>query len=339
MKWFKVFILLALLVTSCKKENESSLSPEPSFTDQYTVYGNRIYNYEKPVQLIGANAFHVFGAGSADMNSWHMDIAREFVGNVYESPLSGFPIKDANGSYLHSLQAVVDSNRINNRITLLCPFGWKGDDVTSFTGKMPSQTYWWNDFKLKLQQWAIHFKNQPDVWLELWNEPYRYDRADGYTDDIWFKEMNELVDIIRNTGNNNIVIVPCAEQGQDESVLNNKGALFLKGKKNILFDIHAYENWLLVSNAEMGNRLQKLKQNNLPVIFGEIAPLNAGVLMNPKIFLDSLYNRGLSVCAWVWKYDNNDKDALLNAQGIPNDNNNNNWGTNFRTLSLKERKP
>jgi mannan endo-1,4-beta-mannosidase len=138
--------------------------------------------------------------------------------------------------------------------------------------------------------------------------------------------MNELTAIIRNSGNKNIILVPCAEQRQDESVLINKGTAFLKDKSNILFDIHAYEKWLLFSNVQMGNRLQLLQQNKLPVIYVETAPLNAGVLMDTKPFLDSLYNRGLSVCAWVWKYDGNDTDALLDAQGLPNDKNNNRWG-------------
>jgi mannan endo-1,4-beta-mannosidase len=47
---------------------------------------------------------------------------------------------------------------------------------------MPKQTSWWSSYKLILQN--IQFKNQPDVWIEVWNEPYRYDRADGYTDAI-----------------------------------------------------------------------------------------------------------------------------------------------------------
>jgi mannan endo-1,4-beta-mannosidase len=151
--------------------------------------------------------------------------------------------------------------------------------------------------------------------------------------------MNEMVAIIRNAGNNNIVLVPCAEQGQDESVLINKGVAFLKGKINILFDIHAYEKWLLVGNAPIGNRLQQLKLKNLPVIFGEIGPMNAGVLMNPQSFLDSAYNRNLSVCAWVWKYDGNDLDALLDVNGLPNNNGNNNWGSLYENLAGRVRKP
>ena len=334
---------IALLMTavglcfSCKKDDTAP--PPPAFTDPYSINGTKIYNYDKPVQFIGANAFHIFGAGGSDMNAWKIDLAREFIGNIKETPLSGYPLKDANGSYLHSMQTVADSNRLSHRITLFGAFGWDGTNLTEFTGKRPSQTAWWNDYKARLAQWAAQFKNQPDVWLEVWNEPYRYDRTDGYTDDIWASDMTELVNIIRTAGNNNVVLVPCAEQGQDESVLLHKGTAFLEGKKNILFDIHAYEKWLLVSNTDLGNRLQALKTQGLPVLFGEVGPLNAGVLMNPKAFTDSLYNRGLSVCAWVWKYDSNDKDALLGNDKLPNNQGNNNWGSLYQSLCLRPRKP
>ena len=277
-KIYLIVFSFFVLPLSCSKSQYTNAPANPSYTDMFTIVDNKIYNYNNPVQLIGANSFHIFGAGVSDLNSWHLDIAREFVGNVKEAKLTGYPFQDSNGSYLHSLQAVADSNRANNRITIFCPFQWNGLTTTDFTGKMPRQTYWWNDFKTRLHEWAIQFANQPDVWLEVWNEPYRYDRGDGYTDEIWMNDMNELVNIIRTAGNKNVILIPCAEQGQDESVLLNKGSEFLAGKTNILFDVHAYEKWLLVSSSSMSSRLEQLKQNKLPVFFGETAPLNAGVL-------------------------------------------------------------
>jgi mannan endo-1,4-beta-mannosidase len=330
-----------IFLFSCKKTVEPTpIEPVisvPANSVKFNISGSKILNVNTPIQLIGANAFHSFSAGSRDMNAWNMDIAREFVGNMKENPLTGYPIKDSKGSYLHALQAIVDSNRLSNRITILGAFGWDGS--TEFTGLMPTKTTFWSDYKAKMKEWAIQFKDQPDVWLEVWNEPYRYDRADSYTDDIWFNDMNEMVSIIRNAGNNNIILVPCAEQGQDESVLINKGTAFLTNKINILFDVHAYEKWLLDNNTNIGNRLAQLKAKNLPIFFGEMAPLNAGALMNPQPFLDSTYNRGMSLCAWTWKYDENDKDALLTKSGLPNNNGNNNWGTVYKTLAAKVRKP
>ena len=333
-------LLMALFISlfhlGCKK---SMLTADPNNpTLLYNTSGYSIIKNSKPVQLIGANAFHIFGGDGSDMNNWNMDLAREFVGNVKEARVTGAVFKDANGAYLYPLQSLADSNRGHKRITVICPFGWDGTSSTEFSGKRPSLMPWWNYYKANLQQWALQFRDQTDVWIEVWNEPYRYDRADGYTDDIWFSDMLELVNIIRNAGNSNMVLVPCAEQGQDESVLINKGAAFLTGRKNILFDIHAYEKWLLVSNTVIGSRLESLRQQNLPVIFGETAPMNASVLMDPKPFLDSVYNRGLSVCAWVWKNDASDKDALLDNGGLPNNNNNNNWGSLYHDLGLKPRR-
>jgi mannan endo-1,4-beta-mannosidase len=333
-------LAIAVILTACKKAPVQTLvTSVKTDTSTYQTSGTKITYWGNPVQLIGADAFHVFGAGGSDMNSWHMDIAREFVGNAKETPVSGNTIKDSNGAYLYSLQTVVDSNRKNKRITIICAFGWDGTAATLFSGTRPTQTAWWGNFQTTLRQWAAYFKNQPDVWLEVWNEPYRFDRTDGYTDAIWLSDMNTLAGIVRGTGNNNILLIPCAEQGQDESVLNNQGAAFLSGKRNILFDVHAYEKWLLDTDADIGARLSKLKQNKLPVIFAETAPMNAGTLMNPQSFLDSVYNRGLSVCAWVWKNDGTDQDALLTSAGLPNNINNNNWGSLFQGLALKPRKP
>ena len=339
---YKIILILFLsflgsnLLFSCKKDE---IQLPTNSNPEYTTSGSKILFKNNPIQFIGANSFHTFGGKSNDMNSWNIDIIREFIGNLKENPLTGSPIKDSNAAYLYSLQSIVDDNRLNNKVTILCGFGWDGTNASLFTGKNPTQTVWWNEYKMKLKQWANQFKDQPDVWIEVWNEPYRYDRTDGYTDAIWMNDMNELVAIIRNNGNNNMILIPCAEQGQDESVLINKGTSFLENKSNILFDIHAYEKWLLDTNPSINNRLDQLKQQNLPIIFGETAPMNAGTLMNPKLFLDLIYSRGISVCAWAWKYDENDIDALLTKAGLPNNNNNNNWGTTFKNLSLRTRNP
>ena len=331
-----IISIVLLLFLSC---NYEKTLPNSTNSENYTIKGSRIYKNNTKIQLIGVNSLQVFGITPDLLKEWKIDINREFIGNSKENPITGNPIKDANGSYLYSLQNIVDSNRKENKITIICPFGWDGKSATLFTGKTPKQTYWWNEYKLILEQWAKHFKDQSDVWIEVWNEPYRYDKTDGYTDDIWFNDMSELTNIIRSTGNNNIILIPCAEQGQDESVLLQKGLIFIQNKSNILFDIHAYEKWLLDSNDNLNNRLNQLNKLNIPFIFGETAPMNAGVLMDPRPFLNNIYNRNLSICAWVCKKDENDIDALLTSEGLPNDLNNNNWGSFFKNLSLQNRNP
>ena len=304
----------------------------------YNIIDNKITYNAIPIQLIGANTLQSFGVGSQDLINWNLDITREFVGNVKENPVSGAPILDSNNQWLHSLEAIVAENRANNLITILCPFGWDGTTENLFTGKKPTETFFYADFKNQLELWAETFKDQDDVWIEVWNEPYRFDRADGYTDDIWLSDMTTLYQIVRNK-TSSIILIPCAEQGQDESVLINVGSSFLNGKTNVLFDIHAYEKWLLESEGNMSQRLSALENKNLPIFFGEIAPVNSGVLMNPNPLLDLLSDSGISLAAWLWKYDEDDQDALLTKDGNPNNVNNNNWGSSYRSLALKGRNP
>jgi mannan endo-1,4-beta-mannosidase len=333
----KFFVLFVFSFVSCSKTNDVA-RVEPQM--EYAILGSKIVHNGVPIQLIGANALHTFGGNSNDMSGWNMDVVREFVGNMNKQPLSGNPIQDSNGVWLHSLQEVVDNNRINHKITVICGFRWDGNDTTLFTGKKPSAQVFWSAFKTKLTQWAVYFKDQPDVWIEVWNEPYSWDRADGYTDALWMSDMNEMYNTVRATGNKNIVLLPVAEQGQDESVLINVGRQFLVGKSNVLFDIHAYEKWqIYATNAVVESRLDALKNNNFAVFFGETAPVNSSGLMNPQFFLTAAYNRGMAISAWLWKYDANDQNALLNAAGLPNDLNNNSWGTMYKTLAARDRVP
>ncbi|MFP4844790.1 cellulase family glycosylhydrolase [Winogradskyella sp. PE311] len=316
----------------CNKNNDNSLRE-----NVYSISGDAINLNDFGKQFVGANALHSFGVGSEDMLLWNLNIAREFVGNMNENPISGFPIEDSNNQFLHSLQSIVDNNRSNGLVTILCPFGWDGQNVNLLTGKFPTETLFWDAYRAKLSQWANHFKEQSDVWIEVWNEPYRFDRTDGYTDDIWLNTMAELYNIIRNTGNENIVLIPCAEQGQDESVLINKGIEFLNNSNNVLFDIHAYEKWLLESNLNIEERVLNLQNLDLPIFFGEVAPVNSGVLMNPDYFLNLIHTKQISFAAWLWKYDETDQDALLTTEGLPNNENNNNWGDLYLSIATRDR--
>jgi len=331
---YRLIICALILVNlcSCTKNVETEI-----FEKTFSVNGSTINLNDAEKQFVGANALHTFGVGSNDMLSWNLNITREFVGNMNENPITGFAIQDTNNQFLHSLQTLVDDNRANGLVTILCPFGWSGGTENLLTGKFPTETIFWNAYKEKLTQWANHFKSQSDVWIEVWNEPYRFDRTDGYTDEIWFTTMSELYSVIRNTGNENIILIPCAEQGQDESVLINRGQEFINNSTNVLFDVHAYEKWLLETNVNIQNRIQNLQDLNLPVFFGEVAPVNSGVLMNPEYFLNLIHAESISFSAWLWKYDETDQDALLTTDGLPNDLNNNNWGSLYQSIAMRSR--
>ena len=148
--------------------------------------------------------------------------------------------------------------------------------------------------------------------------------------------MQELYNVIRDAGNDNIILIPCAEQGQDESVLLSEGQNFLTNNQNVLFDIHAYEKWLLETQENISHRIDSLIDANLPIFIGEVAPVNSGVLMDPEPFLNIIFSKDISFAAWLWKYDETDQAALLTSQGLPNDFNNN-WGSLYNEIARRER--
>ncbi|MEX8494623.1 cellulase family glycosylhydrolase [Sphaerotilus sp.] len=307
--------------------------------DTYTVSGTQILHNGNPQTFRGANAMHVFGGSPTEMANWNVDIVRVFIGAMRDTPLTGGPVQ-VGTSWLRSVQALIDANRAAGKVTILCPFGWDGTAGSMFTGMTPSAQYFYGAYKTKMRDWAMLVKNQPDVWLEVWNEPYWWNNGNGYSDALWLSDMKTMVDNIRSTGATNIVVVPGNRQGQGEDVLLTQGRNLLAGRSNLVFDLHAYERWLEGSGepntdlASVETRIQSVRGKGLAVLFGEIGPMNAGALMNPATFLKAARRQNLTTTAWLWKYSSTDKDALLDGAGNPNNNGNNAWGSsvlNFTT--------
>lgn len=150
----------------------------------------------------GANGMHVFGPGSADMTAWKLTLAREFIGNLRDVPLEGWPIQDEHGRWLHPPRTVVEDNRAN---------GLASDEAQA--------------------------------------------------------ELRALDDL------------------------------------------------------------------GLAWMVGEGAPMNAGTLMDPRPFLALPEVAARSVAAWLWKRSDTDLDALLDANGAPNDRDNHAWGSTIQALA------
>jgi mannan endo-1,4-beta-mannosidase len=311
---------------------QRSLFDAPINTDAYTFSGKDILKNGQRFTARGVNAMHTFGGESSGMNVWNVNTVREFVGNFRDTPLSGGAI-NVQGTWLHSLESIVQDNRANRKVTILCPFGWDGTNQTMFTGKNPSQTAWWNDYLTRFRAVANHFKNQSDVWFEVWNEPYTWNRV-GYSDDLWLSDMRSMISNIRSTQATNPIVIPGAEQGQGESVILRYGKSLLQQDARLVFDVHAYEKWLSQPQTTIESRLRALNAANLPVIFGELGPQNAGQLLDPKPFLAAAKAQNVNVLAWVWKPSTNatDANALFKPDGTLNNLNNFNWASAFQSF-------
>ena len=333
---YGIFSCIAGIIFSCSSDAKDIADTE-SKDLQYKVIDNTIIRNGKPFIANGVNTLNSFGIANQDLiKPWNITIVREFIGNLREQPISGGAIQDAQGFYLHSLQSIVDANIANNLVTILCPFGWVDNlgKQTLFTGLNPKEQPFYDSYKIKMKAIAKHFKNQPDVWLEVWNEPYHFNNDNGYTHDLWLSDQTDMIDNLRAVeGFNNIIVVPGNEQGQSETVILEKGAALLAHHSNIVFDLHAYEKWLLNNtSATIQSRITLLHTSGFAILFGEIGVINASGLMSVTDFLSVAKRSQTITLAWLFNRNTNDQNALLTDEGAENNTNNNNWGTTFKSF-------
>ena len=306
----------------------------PLGIEGYAITGGRLTHHSEPTQLKGVNALHTFGADTDElMASRGVEIVREFVGNLREQPLEGFAIQDSYGDWLHPIDALVAQHRAAGRVIMLCPFGWvdSSGQQRLLTGLHPSEQAFYPEYRERLRAMAAHFAGADDVWIEVWNEPYRWNDSNGYTHGEWYDDMHTLVGDLRAIpGFDNIIVVPGNSQGQSEAALLARGADLQAAYDGLLFDLHAYEQWLLdQSEAQVRVRMQNLRDAGLPVIFGEVGVINASGLMPVAPFLAAAQAERASVIAWLWKRDGTDQNALLDTNGNPNDASNLAWGSTY----------
>ncbi len=307
---------------------DSSCPPGP-----WRVANGFVCNDGARAAPFGANGMHVFGPGSSDITAWRLTLAREFIGNMRDVPLEGWAIQDPNGSWLHPLRNVVDDNRANGLVTILSPMGWDG--VDALLGDEPSEAPYRGAYDVRLADLARTFAGERDVWISVWNEPYAW-TGEGFDPETWRADMQSLVDVVRATGNDSIVVVPGSHMGQGTDVWLTHAAQLTDPADALVFDLHAYERWLLDRNtAAAQDALRALDDAGIPWMVGEIAPMNAGTLMDPRAFLALPEVARRPVTAWLWKRSDTDLDALLDSAGNPNDRDNHAWGSTVRALAAE----
>ena len=328
------FFYVLGFILSCNKAGETIEVNAVSMP--YSVSGNTLQKDGISVHFKGVNAMNSFGVGTHNlMDEWNIEIVREFIGNLREQPIDGdWAILSSDNRWLHPLQKMVDSNRVHGKVTILCPFAWVDSNGVStfFTGKNPTEQSFYQEYKIKMRAIASHFKGQPDVWIQLWNEPYHWNNENNYTHDLWLSDHSEMIDNLRLVDSFENIIVVCGnEQGQSEDAILTKGSELLQGRHNILFDLHAYEKWLSHSTqSEIESRIEAINTAGFAHIFGEVSPVNVGGVMDVTNFLSAVENKNISTLAWLWNKNSNDVQSLMNDSGTENDINNNNWGSTYR---------
>ena len=240
LKFYLILYSLSIVFQFCSSEN---LPNESGETDPlFRIEGTQILKENLPVFYKGVNALQTYGLGNPElMDRWNIEIVREFIGNLREQPISGGAIQGSDAVWYHPLQSIVDQNRAHGKITILCPFGWVNEngERSLLTGLNPLEQSFYPAYKVKMQAIAQHFLDQPDVWIEVWNEPFHWNNQNNYSHELWLTSMEDMVDNLRESGFDNIILVPGNEQGQSERAILAKGQDLMVNRPNLLFDLHA----------------------------------------------------------------------------------------------------
>jgi hypothetical protein len=255
--------------------------------------------------------------GTANKYNDPIKIIREVVQDLSECPIysSQATISNALG-WLHPLQDVVNANRSIGAVTILCPFGWDTNANQILSGLTPSACSFYPQFKQRLAAMAQAFTNQPDVWIDVWNEPYNWQNI-GFTETQWLSDMNDLYTAIRQAGCTNIVLIPGQADDGQETVLLDQSS-FLTGKSNVLACIHAYNGWTTNTETTVKSRIQSIHNAGWALIFSEIG--RDSELDCTRVF-DASVEDQITSLAWSWSASDG---SSLQSGGVPTV-----WGDQF----------
>lgn len=279
----------------------------------------------------GANAWDVFGGNSsAAMASWGINIIREDVPDFNVVPMGNSTIQ-ADGSYLHGLQSVVNQNAASGDTTILCPFTWDGSQILGVT---PSQTSYWTAYNNQLAAEAREFSGQSNVWLEVWNEPYAWNTPTQASQ--WSSDMETMINSIRNgTGFTGKIVIPGGQEAGSVAPIVADGAALEQydPQHNLIFDVHAYNQWFSTGTTGMESTIQSVQNSGVPMIFGEYGWDTSAGGYNVAPFLQAAQATNVGAIAWNW--DDADSDTLHNSDGTLNDTpQNDNWASQVLSYTL-----
>ncbi len=290
---FYIFlILIAYLQYGCSKQPGADNIPAENSKGYYTD-GSKLMKDGKSMEFRGTNKMSLWDWNYDQVSSWGMDITRECIDMKMTSD--------------DDLERLVTLARNKGFVIILTAFWYDSDAFPGgsspypdcqLLGSTPSMDQRYPQIINKWKHIARLFSNQSDVWFGIWNEPYGWDKANTASSDQWLLDASSLIDTIRETGANNILVVCGNAMGQGHEPFLEKGAQLLNGRKNIVFDIHAYNTYWNIPVAAIENRINELKNINVaPIIIGEFA--NNGEEVYPAV-LDACRSTHTSVLAWLW---------------------------------------
>ncbi len=288
-----VFFLLLFILPGCQKKSNPVMTPSTETRTGYYTDGPRLMKNSCEWEFRGTDKMSVFDANLDEPAAWGMDILRECIDMKLNSN--------------SDLQRVVNAARRKGFVTILTAFWYDSDAFSGgatpypdcqLLGAIPSHDPRFEAIQRRWREIAELFKNQNDVWFGVWNEPYDWKKENTASAGQWLEDAELMTDNIRSAGADNIVVLCGTAMGQGHEPFLQKGAELLNGRKNIVFDIHAYRTYWDVPAAVIVSRINALKAAGAaPVIFGEFAA-NGGEPY--AAVMDACRSTRTSLLAWLW---------------------------------------
>ncbi|MFN8528582.1 MAG: cellulase family glycosylhydrolase [Anaerolineae bacterium] len=159
---------------------------------------------------------------------------------------------------------------------------------------------------------AARYRDNPYVWFDVMNEP---GGRDGIDRDQWVNMHGRVIEAIRGTGAQNIIIVEGAYGGQDSpddsailryasDILNYNGQQY----ENIVFSIHPYDLWAGGSGI-LSSFLDHARAQELTILIGEYAIYtDQDTRRATEAVFGSVLEREIGRVVWHW--DGSDYNKL-----------------------------
>ncbi|MFN8527947.1 MAG: cellulase family glycosylhydrolase [Anaerolineae bacterium] len=159
---------------------------------------------------------------------------------------------------------------------------------------------------------ATRYRNNPYVWFNIANEP---GGRSGIDSTQWVGMHGRVIEAIRGTGANNIIVVDGAYGGQDtrsDSAILRYGQQLLSynghSYGNIVFSIHTYDLW---NNGGLGSFIDQVRGQRLALLIGEYGVLtDQDVQRAARYVFSEAASRNVGLVVWHWDgHDYNDLTA------------------------------
>jgi mannan endo-1,4-beta-mannosidase len=292
-KWILLLLLFAIVLSACKDKSGPGEEIPDVDTSGYHTQGSALMKKNCEWEFRGTDKMSIWDWNYDSVAAWGMDITRECIDMKLTT----------NEELLHIVQLA----RAKGFVTILTAVWWDSDAINGGTtpypacqllGSIPSTDPRFLSVQERWQAIAALFKNQTDVWFGVWNEPYNWKKEQTASSQQWLSDASLMVDNIRSTGANNIIVLCGNAMGQGYEPFLEKGPELLQGRKNIVFDIHAYQTYWDLNQTAIENILTELKNADIaPVIIGEFS---ANGTQPYQSVMNACRTTNTSILAWLW---------------------------------------